>query len=40
MNYSRQYIEEIGNKTGFINSNIEKVIRLLDVLRFVDSELD
>lgn len=40
MNYSKQYISEFGARTGFINSNIEKVIRLLDVLRFIGSELD
>jgi hypothetical protein len=32
MNYSKQYISEVGNETGFIGSNIEKVARLLDVL--------
>lgn len=40
MNYSKQYISELGTKTGFINSNIEKVIRLIDVLQFIYSELD
>lgn len=40
MNYSKQYISEFVTKTGFISSNIEKVIRLLDVLRFIGSELD
>ena len=40
MNYSKQYIAEFGARTGFISSNIEKVIRLLDVLRFIGSELD
>ena len=40
MNYSKQYISELGNKTGFINSNIEKAVRLLDVLQFIDKELD
>lgn len=40
MNYSKQYISDLGNKTGFVNSNIEKVARLLDVIQFVDSELD
>lgn len=40
MNYSKQYISEFGTKTGFISSNIEKVIRLLDVLCFIGSELD
>ena len=40
MNYSKQYISGFGIQTGFINSNIEKVIRLLDVLQFIDSKLD
>lgn len=40
MNYSKQFISEFGARTGFINSNIEKVIRLLDVLLFIGSELD
>ena len=40
MNYSEDYISNFGKQTGFINSNIEKVIRLLDVLTFIDSDLD
>lgn len=40
MNYSENYISEFGKQTGFINSNIEKVIRLLDVLDFFHNELD
>ena len=40
MNYSKQYIAELGARTGFISSNVEKVIRLLDVLCFIGSELD
>ena len=35
MNYSKQYITEISEQTGFIANNIEKVIRLLDVLDFI-----
>ena len=35
MNYSKQYINEIANQNGFVASNIEKVIRLLDVLEFI-----
>ena len=38
MNYSKQYINGFANKTGFISSNIEKVIRLLDVLDFIFSQ--
>ena len=40
MSYSEDYISNFGKQTGFINSNIEKVIRLLDVLTFIDSDLD
>ena len=35
MNYSKQYINKLGEETNFINSNLEKVVRLLDVLEFV-----
>lgn len=35
MNYSKQYITEVSEQTGFIANNIEKVIRLLDVLDFI-----
>ena len=34
MNYSKEYIYSIAEQTGFIANNIEKVIRLLDVLDF------
>lgn len=37
MNYSKQYINEISENTGFISSNIEKVLRLLDVLNYIFS---
>lgn len=40
MSYSEDYISNFGKQTGFINSNIEKVVRLLDVLTFIDSDLD
>ena len=40
MKYSEDYIAKFGKQTGFINSNIEKVIRLLDVLSFIDHQLD
>ena len=35
MNYSKQYISKTSEQTGFIANNIEKVIRLLDVLDFI-----
>ena len=38
MNYSKQYITELSEQTGFIAGNVEKVIRLLDVLDFLFSK--
>ncbi len=35
MNYSKIYVSEISKRTGFIASNVEKAIRLLDVLDFI-----
>lgn len=40
MNYSKQYINEIAQKSGFIANNTEKVIRLLDVLKFIDEKFN
>ena len=40
MSYSEDYISEFGKQTGFINSNIEKVVRLMDVLNFIHKKLD
>ena len=40
MNYSKQYINEIAQKSGFLANNTEKVIRLLNVLKFIDEELN
>ena len=37
MNYSKQYINEITQKSRFLANNTEKVIRLLDVLKFIDA---
>lgn len=38
MKYSKKQIEQYSKQTGFIKNYIEKVVRLLDVLRFVFSE--
>lgn len=38
MIYSKILIEKFSHETGFIGSNIEKVIRLLDVLDFIFSK--
>ena len=40
MNYSRKYIESFNKDNNFIQSNLEKVVRLLDVLKFISTELD
>ena len=40
MNYSEDYISNFGKQTGFINSKKKKVIRLLDILAFINSDLD
>ena len=40
MNYSRKYIELLNKDNNFIQSNLEKVVRLLDVLKFISTELD
>ena len=40
MNYSKQYINEIAQKSGFLANNTEKVIRLLDVLKFIDEKFN
>lgn len=40
MNYSRAFIEKLNKDGNFIQSNFEKVVRLLDVLDFIATELD
>lgn len=35
MNYSKQFISKLGEETKFINNNLEKVVRLLDVLDYI-----
>ena len=35
MNYSKKFILDLANKYNFIASNVEKVVRLLDVLDFI-----
>ena len=40
MNYSRKYIEALNKDHNFIQNNLEKVVRLLDVLKFIFTELD
>lgn len=38
MNYSRKYIETLNKKNNFIQNNLEKVVRLLYVLKFISTE--
>lgn len=40
MNYSKKYIETLNKDNNFIQSNLEKVVRLLDILKFIFTELD
>lgn len=40
MNYSRKYIELLNKDNNFIQNNLEKVVRLLDVLKYISTELD
>ena len=35
MKYTKAFIIKLGEETNFINNNLEKVIRLLDVLDFI-----
>lgn len=38
MNFSKQYLIELAIKTNFIKDNIEKVLRLIDILKFINYE--
>lgn len=38
MNYTKQYLAELASKTNFIKDNLEKVLRLSEVLKFLNSE--
>ena len=38
MNYSRQYLAELSTKTDFIKDNLEKVLRLSEILKFLNSD--
>ena len=40
MNYSRKYIEKLNKDNNFIQNNLEKVVRLFDILTFISTELD
>lgn len=36
MNYAKQYLAELSSKTNFIKDNLEKVLRLSEILRFLN----
>jgi len=38
MNFSKQYLNELSLKTNFIKDNIEKVLRLTEILKFINYE--
>ena len=38
MNYSRQYLAELSTKTNFIKDNLEKVLRLSEILKFLNTD--
>ena len=38
MNYSKQYLSELASKTNFLKDNLEKVLRLSEILRFINSD--
>ncbi len=38
MNYTKQYLAELASKTNFIKDNLEKVLRLSEILRFLNSD--
>ena len=38
MNFSKQYLNELSLKTNFIKGNIEKVLRLTEILKFINYE--
>ena len=38
MNFSKQYLSELSNKTNFIKDNLEKVLRLVEILKFLNND--
>ena len=38
MNYSKQYLAELSGKTNFIKDNLEKVLRLAEILKFLNTD--
>ncbi len=40
MNYTKRYLAELASKTNFIKDNLEKVLRLSEILRFLNDDPD
>ena len=38
MNFSKQYLIELANQTKFIKDNLEKVLRLAEILKFINND--
>ncbi len=38
MNYTKQYLVELSSKTYFIKDNLEKILRLSEILKFLNSD--
>jgi len=38
MNYSKQYLNELSNTTNFLKDNLEKVLRLSQILKFLNTD--
>ena len=38
MNFSKQYLIELANQTNFIKDNLEKVLRLAEILKFINND--
>lgn len=36
MKFSKQYLNELSLKTNFIKDNIEKVLRLTEILKYIN----
>ncbi|MCQ2603148.1 MAG: hypothetical protein MJ193_04395 [Clostridia bacterium] len=36
--YNRKDLDQLSLKTGFIRDNLEKVLRLIDILAFINDE--
>lgn len=39
MNYSKQYLSELSVETNFVKDNLEKVLRLAEILKFLNNDI-